>query len=103
MLLASSTAQKFLFNGHWASNLTTQKSSYSDYKSHTTVKYLVAIDTFTGPDVFIYVSHGFSGSSSDRFTIPHSGILDELKQGQQILADIKATMPETCLHRRGAF
>ena len=27
------------------SNLETQKSSYSDYKSHTTVKYLVAIDT----------------------------------------------------------
>jgi len=30
------------------SNLATQKSSYSDYNSHTTVKYLVAIDTFTG-------------------------------------------------------
>ena len=30
------------------SNLTTQKSSYSDYKSHTTVNYLVPIDTFTG-------------------------------------------------------
>lgn len=62
------------------SNLTTQKSVYSDYKSHTTVKFLVAIDTFTG--VFIFVSHGFSGSSNDRFTIQHSGILDELKPGQ---------------------
>ena len=67
------------------SNLTTQKSSYSDYKSHTTVKYLVAIDTFTG--VFIFVSPGFSGSSSDRFTIQNSGILAELKPGQRILAD----------------
>jgi len=65
--------------------LTTQKSSFSDYKRHCTVKYLVAIDTFTG--VFIYVSRGFSGSSSDRFTIQHSGILDELKPGQRILAD----------------
>ena len=36
------------------SNLATQKSAYSDYKSHTTVKYLVAIDTFTG--VFVFVS-----------------------------------------------
>ena len=43
------------------SNLTTQKSSYSDYKSHTTIKYLVAIDTFTG--VFVFVSPGFSGNS----------------------------------------
>ena len=45
------------------SNLATQKSSYSDYKSHTTVKYLVAIDPFTG--VFTSVSPGSSGNSSD--------------------------------------
>lgn len=38
-------------------NLSTQKSSYSDYKSHTTVKYLVGIDTFMG--VFVFVSQGF--------------------------------------------
>ena len=56
------------------SNLTTQKSSYSDYKSHTTVKYLLAIDTFTG----VFVSFGFSGNSSDCFTIEHSRILDVL-------------------------
>ena len=67
------------------SNLTTQKSSYSDYKSHTTVKYLVAIDTFTG--VFTFISAGFSGNASDHFTIEHSGILDVLKTGQRILAD----------------
>jgi len=49
------------------------------------VKYLVAIDTFTGVSVF--VSAGFSGNSSDRFTIEHCGILEELKPGQRILAD----------------
>ncbi len=65
--------------------MTTQKSSYSDYKSHTTVKYLVAIDTFTG--VFIYVSNGFSGNARDRYTIEQSGILKVLKPGQRILAD----------------
>ena len=31
-------------------------------------------------------SAGFSGNSSDHFTIEHSGILDVLKPGQQILA-----------------
>jgi len=67
------------------SNLETQKSSFSDYKSHNTVKYLVGIDTFTG--FFIFSSPGFSGNSSDRFTIQHSWILDELKPGQRILAD----------------
>ena len=80
------------------SNLTTQKSSYSDYKSHTTVKYLVAIDTFTG--VFIFVSPGFSGSSSDRFTIQHSGILDELKPGQRILANKGYNARDLFAHKR---
>jgi len=67
------------------SNLETQKSSYSDYKSHTTVKYLVDIDTFTG--VFTFVSPGFSGNCSDRLTVEHSGLLDVLQPGQRILAD----------------
>ena len=67
------------------SNLDTQKSSYSDYKSHTTVKYLVSIDPFTG--VFNYVSKGFSGNSSDRFVVENSSFLDILRPGQQIIPD----------------
>ena len=35
----------------------------------------------------MHISPRFSGNSSDRFTIQHSGILDELKPGQRILAD----------------
>ena len=62
------------------SNLETQKSSYSDYKSHTTVKYLVVIDTCTG--VFTFVSPGFSRNCSDRYTVEHSGLLDVLQPGQ---------------------
>ena len=65
--------------------LGTQKSSYSDYKSHNTVKYIVRIDTFTG--AFTYVSPGYSGNSSDRFIVNNSGFLDYLKPGQRILAD----------------
>ena len=67
------------------SNLSTQKSSYSEYKSHTTVKYLVSIDPFTG--VFNFVSQGFSGNSSDRFVVENSDFLSLLKPGQRILAD----------------
>ena len=67
------------------SNLDTQKSSYSDYKSHTTVKYLVSIDPFTG--VFNYVSKGFSGNSTDRFVVENSSFLDILRPGQRIIAD----------------
>jgi len=64
------------------SNLATQRPSYSD---HTTVKYLVAIDSSTG--VLVYISPEFSGNSSDQFTVQYSGILEELKPGQRILAD----------------
>ena len=35
----------------------------------------------------MFVSPGFSGNSSDRFTVENSGILDLLKPGQRILAD----------------
>lgn len=41
------------------SNLSTQKSSWFDYKSNSTVKYLVSIDPFIG--VFTYISARFSG------------------------------------------
>jgi len=35
----------------------------------------------------VYISPGFSGNSSDRFTVQYSEILDEMKLGQRILAD----------------
>ena len=67
------------------SNLSTQMSSYSEYKGRTTVKYLVSIDPFTG--VFNLVSQGFSGNSSDRFVVENSDFLSLLKPVQRILAD----------------
>ena len=67
------------------SNLSTQKSSYSKYKSHTTIKFLVSIDPFTG--VFNFVSSGFSGNYSDRFVVENCGFLDLLIPGQRIMAD----------------
>jgi hypothetical protein len=67
------------------SNLSTQKSSYGDYKSHSTVKYLVSIDPFTGS--FNFVSRGFSGNVSDRYIDENSSFLNLLLPGQRILAD----------------
>ena len=65
-------------------NLNTQKSSYSDYKSNTTVKYLVSIDPFTGS--FNFVSRGFSGNASDKYIVENSSFLNLLLPGQWILA-----------------
>jgi len=79
-------------------NLTTQKSSFRG--SQTTVKHLVALDTFYRS--FVYISPGFSGNSSDRFSIQHSGILDELKPGQRILAD-KGYNAQDLLLKRGVL
>ena len=58
---------------------------YSDYKSHTTIKYLGAVDIFTGALVFL--SAGQSGNASDRYMVETSGILDVLIPGQRVLAE----------------
>ena len=65
--------------------LATQKMTFSSYKSHTTIKYLAAVDLFTGS--FVYMSDGFPGSTSDRAAVEKSGLLDQMLPGQRILAD----------------
>ena len=80
------------------SNLTTQKSSWSDYKSYSTVKYLVAIDPFTG--VFTCVSSGYSGNASARFIVENSTFLDYLQPGQHILANRGFTSTQSISKRR---
>ncbi|XP_062516382.1 uncharacterized protein LOC134191777 [Corticium candelabrum] len=66
-------------------NLQSQKAMYSDYKSHTTIKYLGAVDIFTG--AFVFLSGGQSGNASDRYMVETSGILDVLIPGQRVFAD----------------
>ena len=61
--------------------------------SHTTVKFLVTIDTFTG--VFMFVSEGFSGNSSDWFKVEHNGILISWSL-VSIFYQTKFTQPDIC-------
>ena len=57
------------------SSLSLQSQLYSSYKSHTTLKGLVAI----APNgAFVFVSELFAGSISDRQLFQESGILDLL-------------------------
>ena len=65
------------------------------------MKYLVAIDTYIG--VFIFVPAGFSGNSSDCFTIKHSSIFDVLKPGERILADKCYTARDLFPHKGWFF
>ena len=81
------------------SNLSTQKSSYSEYKSHTTVKFL-SIDPFTC--VLNFMSTGFSGNSSERFVVENSGFLDVLKPTQRNQAD-RGFTARYLIARKSAF
>ena len=58
------------------SSLSLQSQHYSSYKSHTTVKGLVAV----APNgAFVFVSQLFAGSISDRQLFIESGICDRLE------------------------
>ena len=65
-------------------SLTARGQTYSNYKSHNTVKFLVAI-TPTGTVSFI--SKCWGGRVSDRHLTVNSGFLKHLKYGDLILAD----------------
>jgi hypothetical protein len=61
-----------------------QRITWSQYKSHNTLKSLMAISP-TG--AFTYVSDLWSGSVSDRRIVKESGFLDQLRNGDDIIAD----------------
>ena len=63
---------------------TARAQTYSNYKSHNTIKFLVAISP-TGAVTFI--SNCWGGRVSDRFLTANSGLLRHLKHGDLIIAD----------------
>jgi hypothetical protein len=65
-------------------NATAQSQTYSQYKSHNTVKVLFAISP-TG--AFIFASNFYGGNASDRFIVEHSGFLDHVEAGDDVMAD----------------
>ena len=65
-------------------SLTARAQTFSNYKSHNTIKFLVAI-TPTGAISFI--SKCWGGRVSDRHLTVNSGLLKHLKHGDLILAD----------------
>ena len=67
-----------------ASSFAAQNLTFSSYKHHTTVKFLIAI-TPTG--AICFVSKAWGGRASDRHIVDNSEFLSYLEEGDLIVAD----------------
>ncbi|KAJ8910236.1 hypothetical protein NQ315_002560 [Exocentrus adspersus] len=65
-------------------NLLAKAQSWSSYKHHQTVKYLIGI---TPQGSVSFISEGWGGRVSDKFLTEHSEFLDNLLPGDVIIAD----------------
>jgi hypothetical protein len=79
-------------------NPTTQSQTYSQYKSHNTYKCLVGVSP-TG--AFTFVSDLYGGNASDKFIVEHSGFLNNVEYGDDIMAD-RGFVIRSLLADRGA-
>lgn len=78
-------------------DLKLQSCTWSDYKHHNTVKYLVAIS----PDGLItFLSPSFGGRTTDRYIVQNSGFLDLIEAYDLVLADRGFTIREDLMFRQ---
>lgn len=82
-----------------ASSLTAQSLTFSNYKHHTTVKFLVAIVP-TG--AICYVSAGWGGRVSDRYITEKCDFLNHILPGDVVMADKGFTIGDL-LAKKGAY
>ena len=61
-----------------------QVQTYSNYKHHQTVKYLIGISP---PGTVTFISDGWGGRTSDKHIVEKSGLLNNLVPGDIIMAD----------------
>ena len=67
-----------------AADLKARAQTYSNYKSHNTMKYLIGI---TPQGVISFISKGWGGGASDKHITNNCGFLNNLLPGDLILAD----------------
>jgi hypothetical protein len=82
------------------SSLDIQAQCYSDYKHHTTIKFLVAIS----PNGLItYVSDCYGGRASDKHIVMDCGFLDNLEPYDEVMADRGFKIRETLMTRMASL
>lgn len=78
------------------SSLVNQSLTFSNYKHHTTVKFLVGI---TPSGVISFVSEGWPGKTSDRELTISSGLIDLLDENDSVMADKGFTIRDVLLKK----
>ncbi len=74
------------------SDLMARAQTYSNYKHHNTIKFLIA----TSPQGAIsFISRGWGGRVSDKHLTENCGLLTHLQPGDQVLADRGFTVEES--------
>ena len=74
------------------SNFEAKANTYSHYKSHNTVKYLISI----APQGFVnFISKGWGGRTSDKHLTENCGYLNYLLPGDTVLADRGFTLKDS--------
>ncbi|KAK3928979.1 putative ubiquitin carboxyl-terminal hydrolase 16 [Frankliniella fusca] len=66
------------------SNFQHQGNTYSDYKSHNTVRFIIGISCRGG---IIFVSPGFEGNMSEKEALKASGFYEYLQAGDVVMSD----------------
>lgn len=66
------------------SDLKARAQTYSNYKSHNTVKYLIGI---TPQGTISFISKGWGGRTSDKYITENCGFVNNLIPGDVVLAD----------------
>jgi len=82
------------------SNLMARAQTYSNYKSHNTVKILVGI---TPQGSISFVSNAWGGRTSDKFLTDNCGILKKLLPGDLVMADHGFTIQESLIFHGAEF
>ena len=78
------------------SGLHARKQLFSNYKHHTTAKFLVGISP---SGAILYISNKWGGRASDKKITLECGLVDQLKPGQDVVADRGLTVEAELLEK----